>query len=57
MNLTEARITPKNITGGLDVIRQMESLKTLGIDSNNQWPPDEFWKKYEAGEFGKPTPQ
>jgi len=57
MNLTEARITPKNITRGLDVIRKMESLKTLGIDSNNQWPPDEFWKKYEAGEFGKPTPQ
>ena len=31
----------------------MKSLKTIGIDSTNKWPPAEFWKKYDAGEFGK----
>ncbi len=53
MNLTLVSLTPKNITKGLDVIRQMKSLKTIGIDSKNQWPPAEFWKKYDAGEFGR----
>ena len=55
MNLTDVAFTPKNITKGLDVIRQMKSLKTIGIgDTENQFPPAEFWKKYDAGEFGKP---
>ena len=54
MNLTDILITPKNITRGLDVIRQMQSFKAIGIDSNNFWAPDEFWKKFDAGEFGKP---
>ena len=31
MNLTAITFTPKNITKGLDVIRQMKSLKTIGI--------------------------
>ena len=47
--------TPKNITKGLDVIRQMKSLKTIGTRWDDRFPPAEFWKKYDAGEFGKPT--
>ncbi len=54
MNLAELCVTPRNITKGIDVIRQMKSLSTIGIDGQNKWPPAEFWKKYDAGEFGKP---
>jgi hypothetical protein len=55
MNLTETHFTPKNITKGLDVIRQMKSLKTIGISyqEKDQFQPAEFWKKYDAGEFNK----
>jgi hypothetical protein len=55
MNLTTIEFTPKKITKGLDVIRQMKSLKTIGVscEDRDRFPPDEFWKKYDAGEFGK----
>ena len=34
----------------------MKSLKTIGIDGErDKFPPAEFWKKYDAGEFGKPA--
>ena len=55
MNLTEVYLTPKSITNGLDIIRQMKSLTTIGLDGPNKWPAAEFWKKYDAGEFGKPA--
>jgi hypothetical protein len=57
MNLTEVAITPKNITKGMDVIRQMKSLKTIvsGTREKEYFQPDEFWKRYDAGEFGKPA--
>jgi len=48
MNLTEVSVTPKNITKGMDVLRQMKSLKKI-----NALPPADFWKKYDAGEFNK----
>ena len=56
MHLTLVWFTPKKITDGLDAIRQMKSLKTIGLswEDKDQFPPDEFWKKYDAGEFGKP---
>jgi hypothetical protein len=54
MNLKELYLTPKNITKGLDLIRQMRSLKTIGLSwHDNEFPPAEFWKKYDAGEFNK----
>jgi hypothetical protein len=53
MNLTDVGFTPKNITKGLDVIRKMKSLKAIGPGWNKRFPPDEFWKKYDAGEFNK----
>jgi hypothetical protein len=55
MNLTGICFTPKNITKGLDVIRQMRSLKTIGVawEAKDHFPADEFWKKYDAGEFNK----
>ena len=53
MNLTEVRLTPKNITKGLDVIRQMKSLVAICVGNDAKLPADAFWKKYDAGEFGK----
>ena len=56
MNLTLIRLTPKNITKGIEIIRQMKSLRTISTawDEKTQFTPDEFWKKFDAGEFDKP---
>ena len=51
MELGEFRFTPKSITQGLNLLRDMPSLKTIGIDSNQAWPAAEFWKRYDKGEF------
>jgi internalin A len=51
MSLTEVFFSPKNVTKGLDVLRQMKSLKTIGESPVRNWPADQFWKKYDAGEF------
>jgi len=53
MSLTEVRLTPKSITKGMGVLRQMKSLKTIGIDDAEQhrYSASEFWKRYDAGEF------
>jgi WD40 repeat protein len=57
MNLREVALTPKNITKGIDIIRQMKNLNKISTgEANNQsYRPDAFWKKYDAGEFGKPA--
>jgi hypothetical protein len=51
MPLEEIRLTPKNITKGLDILRDMKSLKTIGIDGSPAWPAAEFWERYDRGEF------
>jgi len=53
MPLEEIRVTPKNITRGLDILRDMKSLKTIGIDFNHAWPAAEFWERYDKREFKK----
>ncbi len=53
MPLEEVRLTPKNITKGMDVLRDMKSLKTIGIVWNQAWPAAEFWERYDKGEFKK----
>jgi serine/threonine protein kinase/Leucine-rich repeat (LRR) protein len=55
MNLTDVWITPQNITKGMDVIRQLKSVKVIGLSTSQYWPVAEFWKRYDAGEFGKPA--
>jgi hypothetical protein len=50
MPLEEIRLTPKNFTQGLDLLRDMKSLKTIG-DHSNAWPATEFWQRYDKGEF------
>jgi Leucine-rich repeat (LRR) protein len=55
MALSEITLTPKNIAEGLNAIRQMKSLKTLQVRwDTDKLAPAEFWKKYDAGDFGKP---
>ena len=51
MPLEDIRLTPKNITKGLDILRSMKSLKTIGIDYNQTWPAAEFWERYDRGEL------
>jgi serine/threonine protein kinase len=57
MKLTNFRFIPKNITKGMDAIRQMKSFQVIGTgwSEQEQFSPEVFWKKYDAGEFGKPT--
>ncbi len=54
MNLRQLIFTPKTITRGIDVIRRMKSLKTLGTLNDEQLRPDEFWKKFDEGAFTSP---
>jgi len=57
MMLVEMTFMPGSITSGTGVIRQMKSLEMIGIDWRSKMPAAVFWKKYDAGEFSKPTPQ
>ncbi|MBI3865937.1 MAG: protein kinase [Planctomycetia bacterium] len=58
MKLEEMLFTPANISRGLAAIRQMNSIVRIGTMRTNQPfpPPAEFWKRFDAGEFGKPAP-
>jgi hypothetical protein len=51
MPLEEIRLTPKNITRGLDMLRDMKSLKTIGIEWNQSWPAAGFWERFDKGKF------
>lgn len=52
MKLTLFVFTPKNITKGLEVIRNMTSIQQIATGGyQKRMPPAEFWKKYDAGEF------
>ncbi len=53
MSLETLAFTPKNITKGLEIVRRMASLTRLGDTKDRQIPPEEFWRRYDAGEFGK----
>jgi serine/threonine protein kinase/Leucine-rich repeat (LRR) protein len=54
MALEEIRLTPKNITKmGWEILRNMKSLKTIGIEWNQAWPAAEFWARHDEGEFTK----
>jgi serine/threonine protein kinase/Leucine-rich repeat (LRR) protein len=54
MELEKIHLTPKTITQGLDILRDMQSLKTIGIDYNQSWPAAEFWERLDKGEFQEP---
>jgi hypothetical protein len=51
LQLEDIRLTPKNITQGMEVLRNMKSLKIIGPSHYQGWPAAEFWARYEKGEF------
>jgi hypothetical protein len=51
LELETIRLTPRNITQGLEILRDMRTLKTIGIGHNQSWPAAEFWDRYDKGEF------
>src|SRR5262245_65995216 len=51
MELKEIWLTPKNITQGLEIPRDMKSLERVGLNSIQVWPAAEFWERYDQGEF------
>lgn len=53
MELQAICVTPKYITKGMDALREMKSLKRIGVqwDWDQNLPAAEFWKRYDAGEF------
>jgi hypothetical protein len=53
MPLEDIRLTPKQVTQGLDLLRNMKSLKTIGLNHYQSWPAAEFWARYDKGEFKK----
>ena len=50
MELEEIHLTPRNITQGLEILRNVKGLKTIGT-STQPWPAAEFWERYDKGEF------
>jgi len=53
MELEDIRLTPGNITRGLDILRNMKSLRTVGLSHYQAWPAAEFWARHKKGEFTK----
>jgi Leucine-rich repeat (LRR) protein len=51
MPLVEFRLNPKNITEGMDVVRGLKTIQTIGTPGNQTWKPEEFWQRYDKGEF------
>jgi hypothetical protein len=51
MKLEDIRLTPRNITQGLEMLRDMKSLKTIGLTHYDAWPAAEFWDRLGKGEF------
>jgi tetratricopeptide (TPR) repeat protein len=53
MQLEIAIVPVRQITKGMNVLRDMSSLKHIGDSWFRQLAPQEFWRRYDAGEFGK----
>ncbi|MBL8796932.1 MAG: hypothetical protein JNM56_23730 [Planctomycetia bacterium] len=51
LQLVEIDFVPKSISKGMDVLRQMKSLKAIRVRGSMRFTPEEFWKRYDGGEF------
>lgn len=53
MELKKIVFNPQRITRGIEILRRMESLETIGVDNPRlrNLTAEEFWKRYDAGEF------
>jgi len=50
-SISELGISPRLITRGMDVLRRMKNLKSIELGTQGRFTPEEFLKRYEAGEF------
>ena len=53
MKLEQFIFTPKASAKGTAIVRDMTSIKQIGIEWSECAPPDDFWKLHDAGEFNK----
>jgi len=53
LRLTSLTLTPKYITKGMEVIRQMPSIEQIRTGPTSLMSLKEFWRRYDAGEFRK----
>ena len=52
MSLENITLSPKTITKGWDALRNMKTLAAVEVEAGGTlYPVDEFWKKFDAGEF------
>jgi len=51
MELETICFTPKGVTKGIQIVRGMASVQQIGIKVDDLMPPEEFWRKYDAGDF------
>lgn len=54
MQLAKISFSVQTITNGMEVLRAMKSLTTIGVavgGTTASFSPEVFWKKYDAGEF------
>jgi hypothetical protein len=55
LGLTEVFIHFRKFTKGIDVLRRMKSIQTIGyFEKQKRVTPSEFWKQYDARNFDKP---
>ena len=51
LKLTRLIFTPSKITKGLAGIRNMKSIREIGLTLKTRMAPDAFWKRYDAGKL------
>ncbi len=53
MALEMTVFTPRDTKSGIEIIRGMKGLREIGDDGDRRLKPEELWKKYDAGVFGR----
>jgi internalin A len=56
LRLDSLVFSPRTVTTGIDVLRGMKTLKSIEINVGgtiSRIPAEEFWRRYDAGEFKK----
>ncbi len=57
LKLKTLSFSPENITSGMSALREMNSLESISVPGHPTISATEFWKKYDAGEFGNTAPK
>ena len=60
LSLDRMLLTPANIQSGMDVLRNMSSLHSIGTDGvnvSNVMEPVRFWVRYDDGDFAAEVPE